>query len=62
MLDHGPFTDYERPEDKDIVAFQEVLMGYGIHTVARLNRGGDIDAACGQLRLRAKNELEAQGE
>lgn len=45
----NPFTDYKRPEDRDIVAFQEVLMGYGIHTVARLNRGGDIDAACGQL-------------
>jgi 23S rRNA (adenine2503-C2)-methyltransferase len=45
----NPFTDYERPEDRDIVAFQEVLMDYGIHTIARLNRGGDIDAACGQL-------------
>jgi 23S rRNA (adenine2503-C2)-methyltransferase len=45
----NPFTDYQRPEDRDIVAFQEVLMSYGIHTVARLNRGGDIDAACGQL-------------
>lgn len=46
---NNPFTDYKRPEDRDIVAFQEVLMDYGIHTVARLNRGGDIDAACGQL-------------
>ena len=45
----NPFTDYERPDDRDIVAFQEVLMGYGLHTIARLNRGGDIDAACGQL-------------
>jgi 23S rRNA (adenine2503-C2)-methyltransferase len=45
----NPFTDYKRPEDRDIVAFQEVLMNYGLHTVARLNRGGDIDAACGQL-------------
>jgi len=45
----NPFTDYERPEDRDIVAFQEVLMSYGLHTIARLNRGGDIDAACGQL-------------
>ncbi len=45
----NPYTEYERPEDRDIVAFQEVLMSHGIHTVVRLNRGDDIDAACGQL-------------
>jgi len=45
----NPFTQYKRPRDKDILAYQEVLMGYGIHTVTRLNRGGDIAAACGQL-------------
>ncbi len=45
----NPFTDYERPSNRAILAFQEVLMGCGIHTVTRLNRGNDIDAACGQL-------------
>jgi 23S rRNA (adenine2503-C2)-methyltransferase len=45
----NPYTEYERPEDLDIVAFQETLMSYSIHTVVRLNRGDDIDAACGQL-------------
>ncbi len=45
----NPFTQYERPDNPTIVAFQEVLMGAGLHTVTRLNRGGDIDAACGQL-------------
>ena len=60
----NPFTEYERPSDMDIVAFQEVLMSYGVHTVVRLNRGDDIDAACGQLggyqqkraKRRASNE------
>jgi 23S rRNA (adenine2503-C2)-methyltransferase len=45
----NPFTDYKRPSDRDIVAYQEELMRHGIHTVVRLNRGGDIAAACGQL-------------
>jgi 23S rRNA (adenine2503-C2)-methyltransferase len=45
----NPYTQYERPENKDILAFQEVLMSKGLHTITRLNRGGDIDAACGQL-------------
>ena len=45
----NPYTDYERPEDRDIVAFQETLMSHGVHTVVRINRGDDIDAACGQL-------------
>jgi 23S rRNA (adenine2503-C2)-methyltransferase len=46
---NNPFTQYERPADRDIVAFQEALMSHGVHTVVRLNRGNDIDAACGQL-------------
>ena len=46
---NNSFTEYERPADKDILAYQEVLMSYGVHTVTRLNRGNDIAAACGQL-------------
>ena len=45
----NPYTEYERPDDKDILAFQEFLMSKGLHTIVRLNRGTDIDAACGQL-------------
>ena len=45
----NPFTEYQRPADRDILAYQEVLMSYGVHTVTRLNRGNDIAAACGQL-------------
>lgn len=45
----NPYTEYERPDDHTILAFQEVLMSKGLHTITRLNRGNDIDAACGQL-------------
>lgn len=66
----NPFTEYKRPRDKDILAYQEVLMSYGIHTVTRLNRGNDIAAACGQLggyeqqhpRKRKRAEAAAQEE
>jgi 23S rRNA (adenine2503-C2)-methyltransferase len=64
----NPFTDYKRPRDRDILAYQEVLMSYGLHTITRLNRGGDIAAACGQLggykqqhpRKRTRNQTEEQ--
>lgn len=45
----NPFTEYKRPLDRDILAYQETLMAAGIHTMVRLNRGNDISAACGQL-------------
>jgi len=60
---NNPFTEYKRPADRDIVAFQQALMSHGVHTVVRLNRGNDIDAACGQLggyeQKRPKREQEA---
>ncbi len=45
----NPYTEYGRPKDKDILAFQERMIARGYHTITRLNRGNDIDAACGQL-------------
>jgi len=46
---NNPFTDYKTSEQRDILAFQEELMEARVHTMTRLNRGEDIDAACGQL-------------
>ncbi len=46
---NNPFTEYETSEQRDILAFQEVLMEARVHTMTRLNRGDDISAACGQL-------------
>ncbi|MCJ7516313.1 MAG: 23S rRNA (adenine(2503)-C(2))-methyltransferase RlmN [Dehalococcoidia bacterium] len=43
---------YKRPR-KSIRAFREILEGAGIRVTQRVQRGPDIDAACGQLK--AKN-------
>ena len=36
-----------------IADFRNVLEGYGLRTTVRVNRGRDIDAACGQLASKA---------
>jgi len=43
---------YKRPR-KGIRAFREVLEGAGIQVTQRLQRGADIDAACGQLKIKS---------
>ena len=48
-------TDYKRPEEKQMKAFQEYLTKHGLHCTIRESKGLDISAACGQLR---DNELE----
>jgi 23S rRNA (adenine2503-C2)-methyltransferase len=35
-----------------VARFQDVLKRAGIVTMVRTEKGGDIDAACGQLRRR----------
>jgi 23S rRNA (adenine2503-C2)-methyltransferase len=40
------------PKMKDIKNFQEALKKGGVSSTIRAQRGADIDAACGQLRLR----------
>jgi 23S rRNA (adenine2503-C2)-methyltransferase len=44
-----PFT---APSFDGVVAFQDVLRQAGLITMVRTEKGGDIDAACGQLRRR----------
>jgi 23S rRNA (adenine2503-C2)-methyltransferase len=41
---------YARPEDDDILRFQDVLIRNGTATFIRKNRGNDVSGACGQLR------------
>jgi 23S rRNA (adenine2503-C2)-methyltransferase len=43
---------YQRPDRDRILAFQELLEQNGITATVRREMGGDIDAACGQLRNR----------
>lgn len=43
---------FQAPDFGGVVAFQEVLKGRGLIAMVRTEKGGDIDAACGQLRRR----------
>jgi 23S rRNA (adenine2503-C2)-methyltransferase len=42
-------AQYQSSTRKGISAFKDVLQRAGIPTTVRLNRGRDIQAACGQL-------------
>ncbi len=48
-------SDFERPSEDRILAFQNILRDNGILTFIRKSRGSDILAACGQLRWRHTN-------
>jgi 23S rRNA (adenine2503-C2)-methyltransferase len=52
-------TEYQRPNEKNMKAFQEYLTKHGLHCTIRESKGLDISAACGQLR---DNELEDNKE
>ncbi|MCX6935705.1 MAG: 23S rRNA (adenine(2503)-C(2))-methyltransferase RlmN [Verrucomicrobia bacterium] len=43
---------YERPEEDAIHLFCRTLLHAGVRATVRREKGNDIDAACGQLRLR----------
>lgn len=47
---------FERPEDRTCLAFLDALLKAKINTTLRKSRGKDVDAACGQLRLRCKDK------
>src|SRR5574344_2281005 len=42
-------NDYQRPSNNSIMKFQYLMEHSGKKVTVRLERGGDIDAACGQL-------------
>ena len=44
--------DWKRPAVSHCRAFQDVLKNAGVSATLRLEKGHDIDAACGQLRLK----------
>ncbi len=48
-----PLADEERPSDRRIERFVEEVRRHGANATQRDTRGVDIDAACGQLRVRA---------
>ncbi|HLX95306.1 MAG TPA: 23S rRNA (adenine(2503)-C(2))-methyltransferase RlmN, partial [Verrucomicrobiae bacterium] len=48
---------WERPEEKVCEAFLAVLEKQKVPATLRREKGHDIDAACGQLRLKTVREL-----
>jgi len=52
--------DWKRPPLKHIEAFRRRIEHGGAKVTVRMEKGHDIDAACGQLRLRHEKEGNAQ--
>jgi 23S rRNA (adenine2503-C2)-methyltransferase len=50
-------TEFARPHEADMIAFQEYLIQRGLLCTIRESKGLDISAACGQLREQNKEEL-----
>ena len=48
--------EWERPNEKTQNDFLNVLTSHGIQSTLRKEKGHDIEAACGQLRLRKEKE------
>jgi 23S rRNA (adenine2503-C2)-methyltransferase len=48
---------WKRPDENAQEAFLEALEGQGVTATLRREKGHDIDAACGQLRLKTGREL-----
>jgi len=53
LISASRFKDeFSAPNKLDILLFRDILLKSGIPTTVRRSRGADIQAACGQLRLR----------
>ena len=48
--------DWIRPSESRCKAFRDILKNAGVSATLRLEKGHDIDAACGQLRLKQETE------
>lgn len=55
-LNPTPLTPHRRPERLAVVEFVDKLNDLGVNATHRETRGQDIDAACGQLRVRSAQE------
>lgn len=56
-----PGSGFEKPDEKQIIAFQNTLIDLGAHVLRRKTMGRDIYAACGQLRSAYKREVSVGG-
>lgn len=55
-VNHVPERDYVKTSKEDIFKFEKELKRHGINVTIRRNQGADIDAACGQLRAKERQE------
>ncbi len=46
----------QRPSDETVVQFRDALYQRGVRVTMRIEKGTDIDAACGQLRLKSEKQ------
>jgi len=52
--------DFERPDRRRVLAFEQILNDNGVNCTVRVEKGSEISAACGQLRTdvsRSKSTL-----
>ena len=58
LIPANPVTEkqFQKPDQNKIYHFQELLNQKGINATVRRTLGADINASCGQLRKRAKEE------
>ncbi len=59
LIPFNPFpgAEFERPDDRAVLEFQRKLIDSGFSVFIRVSKGGDILAACGQLRGAVLNEF-----
>lgn len=61
LIPYNPVPEYpwRRPSLPAIRAFQRGLRRGGLRVTVRFSKGGEVDAACGQLRVRHRREADA---
>ncbi len=62
LIPFNPFpgSDYRRPTAERVRRFQEILINAEVVATVRKTRGGDIDAACGQLAGQVRDRSRRQ--
>ncbi len=61
LIPFNPYTgsEFERPDEKSVLEFQNILLNAHITAIIRKSKGQDISAACGQLKARYSDERTA---
>ena len=56
IYNQNEYSQYKKPLKENVMRFKYILEASGKKVTIRLERGGDIDAACGQLSSKMKNK------